>query len=413
MAQRDLIISFLVPDTLPERILSKFRDRPLVINCPVQQNPVVVGSKSYLGGRDGYRQWLSERVYQRKVIPGIFRSAPGYQSGDTIGRVAVFGFSNGCIGPDELMNYDDGFEPDCIMAFDGIHGAYQNPSTKKLNPDWYKNWYNFGARVAQQDPADPKSQVCVITHSSIVPNFPSTTETANLIWQMAMSKMGSFQPQREFCPDNCIPRQRLLRLGSIKYIPCPGPPIEGCCEGTCYTSAGGAGADKPVTFAGLDDGWYVKNIANNFHVFGWQNKGANGYPDHVFQAKRVLPAMAGEFILRRWGGECGIGPVSGMGIFGAEDLPSGCELPQGSVYGQGEPKKDYFPEVRNPMFYIPGTGPIHQVPLPDGRLPDLVAPAVNTSGSSSFPLVSVVTGLSGLAAGYFGARYFLRDKKHV
>jgi hypothetical protein len=403
MARRDLIVSFL--GGMPERILSKFRDRPLTINSPVQQKAIA----GYPGGREGYRKWLAEHASNRRVIAGLFRAAGG-SSSDEIGRVCVHGFSNGCIGVDEVLAYDDAFQIDCAMAIDGIHGAYQNPAQKILVPSAYKNWYNFGYYTATKNPEEnPNYPVCVITHSSIVPgSFPSTTESATYIWNIVEGRViqNHVPVLTETCGYDCVPRQRLNRLESIAYETCATKESNGCCGtngGVCKSNQG----DVAVTFSGLDDGWYRKSILNNFHVFGWYNKGVTGYPDHLFQAQRVMPAMGGEFLVRRWGGQCGTGPVSGTGIFGLGADNDQCLAPQGTVYGQGDEKLDYFPEIANQPLYVPGHTVVN---LPSIRpmVPDFVLPLAQ---ESSVPLVDVAAGVAGVAAGYFGARYFLKGRK--
>lgn len=402
MARRDLIVSFL--GGLPGRILSKFRERPLTINSPVQQK----ATAGYPGGREGYRKWLSEHASNRRVIAGLFRAAGG-SANDEIGRVCVHGFSNGCIGVDEVLSFDDAFQIDCAMAIDGIHGQYQDPSQKILVPSAYKNWYNFGYHTATKNPEENSDYpVCVITHSSIVPgSFPSTTESATYIWEKVIGKLGNQQVLTEFCGYDCVPRQRLGRLESIVYTPCDGQESNGCCGttgGVCRSNQG----DAAVTFSGLDDGWYRKSIANNFHVFGWHNKGVTGYPDHLFQAQRVMPAMAGEFLVRRWGGECGVGPVSGTGVFGLGADDDQCLTPQGIIYGQGDEKQDYFPEIANQPLYVPGHTVVN-LPVIRPMVPDFVLPLAK--GESSIQMVDVAAGVAGVAAGYFGARYVLKGRK--
>ena len=410
MAQRDLVISFL--SGVPNWMLSKFRNRPLMI----QGDETLCNQQV---GRAGYQQWLSKymsytgsgRDRKRYIVPGLFRAAGG-RSTDTIGRVCVMGFSNGCIGVSEVLMCDDWPQIDCVLAIDGIHGEYKDPKEHLQYPERYFSFIRYGLNTAKKNPEDSANYpVCIITHSSIVPPYVSTTETAEYIWQAVSGRIPSgIKVETEFCgyPD-CVTRQRLARLEAIQYDPCVTPPRNGCC-GVSGQSCRSSQGDGVITFTGLNDGWWEKHIANNFHVFGWKNKGRTGYPDHLYQAERVLPAMVQEFLIGRWGGDCP-GAVTGFGLFGNTDPAGSCPVPQGQVYGEGEEQDNNVPGMKAPQNYFPGLTPgrippgIHpKLPDPEGSVPD---------ESSSFPLVSVVTGLSGLAAGYFGARYFLKGRKHV
>ena len=92
MARKNLIISFL--SSVPESIRAQLKDETIFAPCPVTQ----AGGGGYSGGRDGYREWLAKfRDGSGDVIPGIARSH-GLGRSDSIGKVCVMGFSNGCIG---------------------------------------------------------------------------------------------------------------------------------------------------------------------------------------------------------------------------------------------------------------------------------------------------------------------------
>lgn len=120
MATLDLIVSFL--SSVPNTIGNMYTSRPLQLVSPVSQ----FKSAKWPGGRAGYRQWIAQyRDAKGGVIPGMFRAAGG-KVGDTIGRVCVMGFSNGCIGVDEVLRASDSNKIDTVFAIDGIHGGYVN-----------------------------------------------------------------------------------------------------------------------------------------------------------------------------------------------------------------------------------------------------------------------------------------------
>lgn len=332
MAQRDLIVSFL--SAVPPSVLSQFDKPPLQAISPVSQS----ASANWPGGRPGYRAWLGQfKDADGGVIKGLAIHA-GAKTGDTIGRVCVLGFSNGCVGVDELLRASDSAKVDTVLAIDGIHGAYAGKD--KLHPGSYKRWLNHGVGVVRQDPEyDPNAPVMVVTHSSIrPPGFPSTTETADYIWQMVMSKA----PGRVVTPGcgyDCPPaiHESNLLLQTA--------PVQACSQGQCFT------------WDGIADGWYDRRIANNFYVLGWgqrhngavTTKDPRGYADHVFQGKYVLPLMLEEFCVKRWRRDCEPVAVIGVGTlvgFGGLGDPVSCKLEQGIAYSHSDAGKvDYFPEI--------------------------------------------------------------------
>lgn len=345
MAQRDLIVSFL--SGVPASVRVHFANAPLYLQSPVAQTP----QAGYPGGRQGYQQWLSQyRGQDGSLIPGMWRAAGGKAS-DTIGRVAVMGFSNGCIGVDEVLRGSDSHRIDTVIACDGIHGGYVYKDGKKqLHPPSYKRYINHAALcISENSDFNPHAPVMIITHSVIVPPFPSTTETAHLIWNYAFTKAPE-DVQMGDCQFECPTRMHLEHIAQDKV------------ERKVRSGATG----KTYVWNGMADGWFDRRAANNLYVFGWGDiEGADvvtrdptGNADHIFQGQQVLPAMLMEYVVRRWNAECGLVATAG---FGADETLE-CKPGKGRVYTEPVgPKVDYFPELPDgaPVAVCPPPAPGH------------------------------------------------------
>jgi hypothetical protein len=303
----DLIVSFL--SSVPPEVAARFQKPPALLAVP----------GAPLGqGRTFYASWLSGvRDGAGNVVPGMFARAGG--KGD-IGRVAVIGFSNGVdAGVSQVLEANDAQKIDFVGAFDGIHGSFvKNPATGNPIKDpksglpvmvaaAYNKWIAYGRMAAQKRPSsDPQSPQLVITHSSIEPPFPSTTETANLIWAEILKTTPADYEATYWS-----------ELDKIVY---PG--------GLSFKSIDTASTGQPMpswTWESFADGWYDRRVANGLSIFGWGDPGVspekriqascrdkfNCTADHLFQAKGVLPAILTVYLAARWNGACG--PVSGLG----------------------------------------------------------------------------------------------------
>jgi hypothetical protein len=332
MARRDLIVSFL--SSVPDAVMGMFAQRPLSLVSPVAQK----ASGKWPGGRQGYHQWVSQYADgDGNVIPGMAKAA-GLGPGDTIGRVCVMGFSNGCIGVDEVLRRPDSAKIDLVLAVDGIHGAYLNQGGQRvLAASAYKRFLNHAAYVLNQPSDSRKSPVMVVTHSSIVPpGFPSTTETADFIWTQAMSRATPVV-QTLGCGYDCAPVRNVVALSQLAF---PG--------GKKICSSVGSGC---FTWSGFADGWYDRRVANNFFVMGWGREldgkvttvDPSGNADHIFQGRAILPELLKHFAVRRWNADCGA-VVSTAGLFAFD--ATACKLGDGLVYDESDAKKvDMFPEI--------------------------------------------------------------------
>lgn len=398
MAHHDLVVSFL--SSVPGSVLSSFQRKPLTISSPVTQFP----TGKWPGGSKGYAHWLAQYADSKgRVIPGLAKAA-GAKPGDTIGRVCVMGFSNGCVGVDHVLRATDSALIDTVLAVDGIHGSYAAPG--QLRPSSYKRYLNRAMQCAKNNPeTDFDAAVTVITHSVIRPgSYPSTTETADYIWKTVMGKAKAYNPLMLNCGYPCDPVVHVADIQSAYSSA-----IKICNRGKCSS------------WKNIDDGWYDKRVANNFFVLGWgdsvggklKTRDPRGYNDHIFQGRVVLKALLQEFCVKRWKHVCA--PVAVVGL-GQGDVV--CTLERGQIYSESDAAKvDYFPEIPD-VGGPPVPAPSCPAP-PPGRVivataedpcatavdPRLGRPAQPTASPSVWPYLA---GAAGLAVG-FGATRWIRS----
>jgi hypothetical protein len=373
---RNLVISFL--SSLPPSVLASFEEAPLQVSCPVTQcgncevpsptkccKPTTAGQTPLPGGRAGYAQWLASMAQGGKIIPGLAARA-GLAQGERIGRVCVMGFSNGCIGVDEVLKYDDSAKIDTVILCDGVHGSWGTGHS--VQPFQYKNHINHAISVMQQHPdVDPGARVMVVSHSSIVPGaMPSTTDTADVIWNEAMTMAPPDYVSLD-CGEGCAPVRHMYDMIAANQQPCAlcasfcptagKPPSYSFVEG-CSACASGCCA----SWENFEDAFYDRRVCNNFYVLGWGDTGGGhpatrdkyAYADHHHQARVVLPALLHEFVVKRWNRSC---TISGLGT---EDPGGGsCKPSEGTGYDDStEQKVDYVPDL------TPSTPPIAPCPFP-------------------------------------------------
>lgn len=194
-------------------------------------------------------------------IRGILKKyAPGVEPL----RIAALGFSESCGGVGSLLNSVDGAFLDSAIALDGIHTA----PAKEIPPDGLKGWRAF-ARLAAEG-----KRLCVITHSSVVPPYASTTQTANFIWQAAAE--------------------------TSDYVAIPAPaPLPG---GAYSTTVGPPLVQTPYTVSYADNAELAlpARRANGLVVLGWKNKVEPGYADHRRQANPIRAAVLSQYLAARW-----------------------------------------------------------------------------------------------------------------
>lgn len=387
MAQ-DLIISFL--SSVPKSVLANFAVPPLTYVVPVAP----VGH-----GRTFYAAELAKvRDGKGNVIPGFFAKAGGSGS---IGRVAVIGFSNGVdSGVSQVLEATDAPKIDFVGAFDGIHGSFLGG---QMYPASYNKWIAYAMLAAATK--DPNAPTLVVTHSSIEPAFPSTTETANLIWQEVLSRIPADYMSTYYAG-----------LDDLLY---PG--------GLSIKSIDTTKSGKPMpswVWQSFTDAWYVRRNANNLSCFGWGDPGVssqgrinavcrdryNNTADHVFQAEAVLPAILNAYLVDRWNPLCGDLPINGFGAAacgpgGGRAYDAGPDGPLVNPFTLGvsvptPPVACAYPPAGKVI--IGGTNPCatESAPIPAPPPPPEVVVA---DAMSLAP--KLLAGAAGLAAGYLGARY--------
>lgn len=380
MAKKDLIISFFANSPGLKSALSALED-PFVF----------------------FQPQIADRKYKEFVqgagnsVLGIWNMAK--KPGDDLGRVAVLGFSEGAMGVRAVLETSDASAIDAVIPCDGIHtqklpGGLLEMS--KLAP-----FISYAKMAASVPPSkNPNVKLLCITHSAIVPQFASATETASVIWVEATKGLDEVESQN--CGWPCPAAIHESALNSIVY---PGG----------WTSVRPSGPatnflpPAPFTWTGFSDGWTQRLIANNLYVFGWsyptknQTKDPTGNRDHVFQAEMVLPAVTKELLVSRWNGVCG--PMMGLG---AETCVKA---------GRG-----YFDQEAKPLENPFPLG----VPLPKSPIQCPSPPPGKTIvgqpgdpcwiGSESIPFHSKsqaanwMMAIGGAAIGYFGVSFYVRSK---
>jgi len=181
-------------------------------------------------------------------------------------RVAALGFSASCQGVAQLLSSGDGGRLDAIVAIDGLHVSYAG--NKQVNPAGMVPWLQFG-QLARDN-----QRLMVVTHSSVVPpNYASTTETADFLWDKLM--YGSKEPPYPPLPDLSAPPT------------------------TVHVSGGPAtGPTRDVEYPAPP--WKSLRRQGGLVVLGAKNLDAPGTADHIYQAKVVLPLVLTRFLAARW-----------------------------------------------------------------------------------------------------------------
>jgi len=181
-------------------------------------------------------------------------------------RVAVLGFSASCSGVVQMLASSDGGRIDSALAIDGIHAGYD--AQKKPNAASMKTWVEF-AKLAFLN-----ERLFVITHSSVVPpNYASTTETANYIWNA---------------------------LGESSDFADPPLPDLSVAPTSVHVAAGPAtGPDRTVQYPAPP--WKTQRRRGGLVILGCNNNDVpRGTADHIYQAKAMLPLALVRFLAARW-----------------------------------------------------------------------------------------------------------------
>jgi hypothetical protein len=173
-------------------------------------------------------------------------------------------------------------------------------------------------------------------------------------------------------------------------------------------SAPETGFLAPATFSwsGFNDGWTIRRVLNNLHVFGWsyptpnKTKDPTGNRDHVFQAQMVLPTVVEKVLVPRWNANCG--PLTGFG----EEPPIVCRM-DGKGYFDQEAKPLDIPKIPIPKLPIVCTPKPGQVVI--GRPGDPCWTGETKPQDIQF--LNWLAALGGGIGGFYGMRWFLRQQQ--
>ena len=192
-----------------------------------------------------------------------------YAPGVTPLRVAALGFSESCGGVLGLLKSGDGGRIDAAVAVDGIHTAARKEDgsfSKEPDPVALEPWVSFATMAAAAE------RLCVITHSSIQPPYASTTATAAQIWERATGSSAN----TDF------------------------PAVRGVEAAPTSIKVGSPPATRPYTVQYDKPAQQLPRRLNGLVVLGYDNVDPQGYADHIYQARVVLPIAVGRFLAARW-----------------------------------------------------------------------------------------------------------------
>lgn len=393
MAVTDLVISFFAGSSLTLEMF-KGLNRPYVFFQP------------NIGGRQ-YAQYLQSVGYK---VENIWNQARAKDM--TLGRVALLGFSEGCTGVRETLKCSDASGIDTVIPCDGIHAMYTDPKQKTFPLAYVEPYVEFAKLAMSERPSvDPNVKMLCIPHSSVVPSYASTTETAATINMLLGLGAGSLTPgwpatlgergiETDHCDNWCLAAMKRLELESVLW---PGAlPLDAKVGGGVVTPMGWSTVRpsdaatnfmKPETFTwkGFGDGWTDKTFANNYMEFGWRyptklgTRDPTGNRDHVFLGNMVLPYLVQKLLVARWNGGCG-------DVFAGLGQAQACQQ-----YGTGFHDQDLHPIVG------PSSDAIVQVPQIPGTEDPTLPEAHFHEGVSA--LGKAFWFISGVAAGYHAAKW--------
>lgn len=432
MATRDFIINFFGDGPLFKQAIAGLK-RPYLVWSPPRP-PIPPGRKT--GDWDAF---LGQ--FGKKVI-NMWKNASRAYPGDTLGRIAVVGFSEGCSGVGAVLRCEDASAIDVVIPVDGVHCFYTGqrpdappPPLRAIDPALLWQYTAF-ARLAvrsgppSRSPTGKAGKVLAITHSSIRPPYASTTETGLVIWNEAIKGIADADIEDASC-DLCPAK---LDEVDLSYVVWPNPDLpvgtqipggvigpNGYCTKRPQTAETNFMPPATFCYRGFADGWSTRRVANGLSVFGWRWPTPNGTldpsgnRDHVFQAQMVLPYMVQQYVVKRWNPTC-----SNFGVEQVDALRDGsCSLGAGEGYFEGGPPAP----LDNP--YPLGTGIprlVDECPMPGpgeiivGRpgnpcFKTLNGVAQSALEPSSLTPGKIVAGAAGLALGCLAYNAWRRSRR--
>ena len=249
MAEADVVIAWS-HGGIPESTHSAFTRPTKFINLP---NP------------PSWAQSLADYGYPSPVRAMIAKYAPGTQPK----RVALLGFSASCSAVAQVLSSADGGRVDSVLAIDGVHTGYSDKVKHVVNANGMKPWFEFAKYAVVNE------RLFVDSHSSVVPpDYASTTETADWLWNTLTSNSPAFVEPK---------------LPAFDV-----PPV------SVHVSAGPAtGPDRTIDYPA--PAWQPFRRAGGLIILGCDNNDKPwGTADHIYQAKVMLPLALTKILAPRW-----------------------------------------------------------------------------------------------------------------
>ncbi len=273
MARRDVVFTFFATpgkDAATMQPVSLFKSPPLVFqvapNGPKGKHP------SWALKRDGGR-----------ALPALLRAAKAKIGADTIGRVAVVGFSAGRTGVAQLLTDPaDRAAIDTVMDLDGLHflRTATGPAEAQIAP-----WVAYGKQCF-----DASHLLCLL-HTAIVPDnhkvIYSTTEANQFLWERLSPALNS--------PGNQCQPFDAANLGKGP------PPPAVTVNNPIWGPDGKVKEYQKITFAQMPP-LDMRRAANFFTVAMPGTRPA----DHIFAANWGQRAMWQTFLAPRWNQQEGV-----------------------------------------------------------------------------------------------------------
>ena len=411
MATVDFVVAFFAGSPLLAKALTRLA-RPIRLLTPFVEGRKYV---EYVASQGGSVLGMFDRVKK---------------PGDTLGRVAVMGFSEGCQGVAAMLKTPDASKIDAMFACDGIHAMYVGGQKGFISPAGLAHYIAFARMALAVPPSKGQGKLAVITHSSIRPPYASTTETAQLIWTEALR---ATPPEIETagCGWGCPAALHEKHLQELRWpnaelplgtkLPAATITAEGWSSVRPSAPETNFATKKTFSWHGFADGWTLRRSANGVYVFGWSHPGTKdptGNRDHVFQAQMVLPAVVNEMLVSRWNPSCGVQGAESCPIGGEGYHEGGPPTPLANPYPLGIA----LPQVVKPC--VPAHGQIvrggqddpcggsSDVPAGPPAVPSAAPPTPAPGGGSRPSLAGpLLFGVMGVAAGYGAVRWATRKRE--
>lgn len=297
----------------------------------LNQQPPVRFELSFEGtgvpGSGNFERWINSRKVAGKFIEPFLSASSRMArlpAGFTPGRVALIGFSAGCGAIKALLNSPaDAPLVDFAYFCDGLHAMWDNrrgepgfsarerfdnprAASSYISPHGLDGVVEYGKRAALG-----KGPCLLITHSQIVPKYPSTTETALYVEDRINAELGGEQSKGGINPVGFLgvgptaPQPPKMH-DNIGYWPSSWNP------GSCPNRKAEIHGPWPVDTSYVR-GWAVR-VGFDAHD-GLNPKceaRTNSQPAHIFQANWVQLEAMRHILAKKWKVECTSGALEGL-----------------------------------------------------------------------------------------------------